>query len=143
MIDYKRVFLDTAPIIYYLQQNELYFGLMKSALISLSKAEAVFVSSDITVEEYCVYPYKSKNIALVAMLDSFISLAKIEVVHTSEAIAKLAAQIRAEYPGFKAMDALQISMAVAAGCDMFLTNDKQLRQFNEIACVILEDFTDL
>lgn len=51
----------------------------------------------------------------------------------------MAAQIRAEYNGFKAMDALQLTAAVIMGCDFFLTNDKQLRQFKEIECRTVDE----
>lgn len=40
---------------------------------------------------------------------------------------------------FKAMDALQISSAIASECDMFFTNDRQLRQEKEIPCMTMED----
>lgn len=33
------------------------------------------------------------------------------------------------------MDALQLAAASLAGCDLFLTNDKQLKQFGEIKCI--------
>ena len=50
-----------------------------------------------------------------------------------------AAQIRAEYKGFKAMDALQIATACLSGCDLFLTNDKQLKQFKEVKCITVAE----
>lgn len=37
------------------------------------------------------------------------------------------------------MDALQLSTACLTGCDLFLTNDKQLRQFTEIKCITIDD----
>ena len=55
-------------------------------------------------------------------------------------IARRAAEIRAEYRDFKAMDALQLAAAVHADCDVFLTNDKQLRQFRELKCVTVEEW---
>ena len=45
----------------------------------------------------------------------------------------------AEYKGFKAMAALQLAVACLSKCDLFLTNDKQLRQFREIKCIIVEE----
>ena len=57
----------------------------------------------------------------------------------NQEIAKKAAQIRAEYKGFKAMDALQLAAACLSGCDLFLTNDKQLRQFKEMKCITVEE----
>jgi len=37
------------------------------------------------------------------------------------------------------MDALQLATANAMGCDLFLTNDKQLRQFQRLKCVLVDD----
>lgn len=55
-------------------------------------------------------------------------------------IAGKAAQIRAEYRNFRAMDSLQLAAAVCSGCDVFLTNDKQLRRFGEMNCVTVEEW---
>ena len=105
----------------------------------MRKERAQFVSSDITMEEYCVYPYREKNTALIDSFDQFVSLSEMEIVHTSEVIAKKAAQIRAEFTAFKAMDALQLATAVISGCDCFLTNDKQLQQFTEIKVQLIRN----
>ena len=37
------------------------------------------------------------------------------------------------------MDALQLAAAVISGCNAFLTNDKQLRQFMEIKVMTMDD----
>ena len=58
----------------------------------------------------------------------------------NEAIARKAAQIRADYKDFKAMDALQLAAAECNGCDAFLTNDKQLRQYKALYCITVEDW---
>ena len=55
-------------------------------------------------------------------------------------IAKKAAQIRARFKDFKAMDCLQLATACLQQCDLFLTNDKQLRQFDELKCMVIDDF---
>lgn len=56
-------------------------------------------------------------------------------------IAEKAAQIRVEYRDFKAMDALQLAAAICTGCDTFLTNDKQLKQFTGLHCVTVEEWS--
>lgn len=45
-----------------------------------------------------------------------------------------------EYKDFKTMDCLQLATACIRGCDLFLTNDKQLRQFREIKCIVVDEF---
>ena len=63
----------------------------------------------------------------------------IHVVNIDVRIAEKVAQIRAKYKFFKKMDALQLSTACIMDCDLFLTNDKQLRQFKEIKCITVDE----
>ncbi|MCM1245321.1 MAG: PIN domain-containing protein [Roseburia sp.] len=58
---------------------------------------------------------------------------------TADYIAEEGAKIRGKYKKFKAMDALQIATAIVSGCDMFFTNDKQLRQEKELLCMTMDD----
>ncbi|MBD5533759.1 MAG: type II toxin-antitoxin system VapC family toxin [Lachnospiraceae bacterium] len=47
--------------------------------------------------------------------------------------------MRAEYKDFKAMDSLQIATAIESGCDVFFTNDKQLRLEKELPCITIDN----
>ena len=107
MTEFKRVFVDTAPIIYYLENSFLYINSVKKFFTKCIEEDIKIVTSTITVEEYLVFPYGS---------------GKMEFAEN-----------------FKAMDALQIATAIVSGCDMFFTNDKQLRQEKEIPCMTMED----
>lgn len=53
----------------------------------------------------------------------------------------MAAKIRAKYKGFKAMDALQLATAMISDCDLFLTNDKQLRRFDGLPILVVDDLS--
>lgn len=90
-------------------------------------------------EEYFVFPYMNKEYSFIDMFKRLITTTDMEIVEINQEIAQKAAQIRAEYKGFKAMDALQLSGACLSKCDLFLTNDKQLRQFKEIKCIIVDE----
>ena len=69
----------------------------------------------------------------------FIEYMKIEVVSIDEKTAERAAEIRGRFKQFKAMDALQIAAAAVSKCDLFFTNDKQLRQETELPCITIDD----
>ena len=140
MSKFQRVFLDTAPVIYYVQHNEYYFAKVKEILTSLSESGIKFVASDITTAEACVYPYRLNKQEWLDDFDRFIERFFIEFIHTSEEIARKSAMIRARYPSFKAMDSLQLATAVVGKCDLFFTNEKRLCQFDEIECRIIDDF---
>ena len=61
MTDYKRVFLDTTPLIYLLDSNETYGEKVREILETLLNNDIRIVTSVITVEEYLVYPYRTDN----------------------------------------------------------------------------------
>ena len=139
MTGFKRVFIDTAPIIYYLENNPLYAGLIKKFFRMCIEGDIQVVTSAITVEEYIVFPYTSGNMELVDNFKRFIEYIHMEVVDIDPEIAEQGAKIRSQYKGFKAMDALQVATAIMSGCDMFFTNDKQLRQEKELPCMTMDD----
>ncbi|MBQ9209809.1 MAG: PIN domain-containing protein [Oscillospiraceae bacterium] len=57
-------------------------------------------------------------------------------------MAETAARLRAEYSSFKAMDSLHLSAACHSGCDLFLTNDKQLTQIRSIECITIDEWNE-
>ena len=138
MTEYKRIFLDTAPIIYFVEKKPGFYEKVSDLLIS--NADADYFTSVITVAEYFPYPLQQPNCEeLVREFNEFIEQAEISVVNIDREIAMEAARIRAEYKAFKMMDSLQLAAALACGCDLFLTNDKQLRQFGRFPCLTLEE----
>lgn len=139
MTEFKRVFVDTAPIIYYLENSSLYFDSIKKFYEKCIEENIQIVTSTITIEEYLVYPYSSGKMELADNFKKFIKYMNIEVINIDSVIAEQGAKIRSQYKNFKAMDALQLATAVIGGCDMFFTNDKQLMQEKEIPCMTMED----
>lgn len=59
MIDFKRVYIDTSPLIYYLENSSLYMEKIKSFFEMCLDYRIQLVTSTITVEEYLVFPYAS------------------------------------------------------------------------------------
>lgn len=142
MIDYKKIFIDTAPFIYFIEKNEdnpQYFDKMKRFFMECYKNEVSLYTSVITMEEYFVFPYRQNELKYIDSFEKLLINLDIRVSKIDKPIAKKAAQIRAEYKSFKAMDALQLSTACMSGCDLFLTNDKQLKQFKEITCITVDE----
>lgn len=86
-----------------------------------------------------MFPYSSGKVEFADNFKRFIKYMGIEVVSIDSDIAEQGARIRVKYKNFKAMDALQIAVAVVSGCDMFFTNDKQLRQEKELPCITMDD----
>lgn len=139
MTGFKRVFVDTAPIIYYLENSALYMDSVKKFFEKCVKENIQVVTSAVTIEEYLVFPYSSGKMEFADNFKRFIEYMNIMVVDIDSNIAEQGAKIRGKYKNFKAMDALQIATAIVSGCDMFFTNDKQLRQEKELPCMTMDD----
>lgn len=139
MTDFNRVFIDTAPIIYFLENSSLYMEPMERFFTKCVKEHKQIVISALTVEEYLVSPYSNGQMEYVDNFKKFIKYMNVEVVDIDATIAERGAKIRGQYKNFKAMDALQIAAAIVRKCDIFFTNDKQLRQEREIPCITMED----
>lgn len=140
MIECNKIFLDTTPIIYFLDEDANFGEKVRNIFEEIILSGKKMLSSVITCEEYLVYPYKTGNQEKIDVFFEFTEDCDITLCDVNLKIAKKAAQIRARYTDFKAMDSLQLAMACEIGCDLFLTNDKQLRRFKELRCVTVEDW---
>lgn len=134
--EYSRIFFDTAPIIYFVEQKEKYFTHIKNFLKTNYLSE--YYISTISVAEYSLYPYLYDK-SLLSKYNQFIDIMGINVININKNIADKSAQIKSQYRYFKTADSLQLASAMIYNCDLFITNDKQLRQFSEVEILILDD----
>ena len=139
MTEFESVFIDTAPFIYFIEKSDLYFDTMKRFFENCYGKGTHLATSAITMEEYCVYPLKNGNEKSVQNFRAFLSDMEIPALPVEAETGYLAATLRAKYPAIKAMDALQLASAICSECDVFLTNDKQLRQVAEIRVLLMDD----
>ena len=140
MTDCNKIFLDTSPLIYFLDEASLYHNTVKKIFSSLFTGSNSFILSTITCMEYLVLPYRAGDQAAVQALWDFVTACNIQIVSINQDVAIQAAKIRAEHTYFKAMDALQLSAAQYHNCQLFLTNDKQLKQFNKLDCIVVAEW---
>ena len=63
----------------------------------------------------------------------------INLIEINKNIAEKSAMIKSKYRYFKTADSLQLASALSFQCDLFITNDKQLRQFSDIEILVLDD----
>lgn len=139
MTEYKKIFLDTTPIIYFLDVDVNYAEKIENLFSDFLEAESQMITSTITCTEYLTYPFRTGNSEKIDAFFKFLSDCDIPMCPIDVDIAKKAAQIRAEYKDFKTIDYLQLATACVQECDLFLTNDKQLRQFKEIKCATMDE----
>ena len=135
----KSIFFDTSPLIYYLDGFEPYASKVEKFMLSAMDEKAFLYTSTITDTEYFVHPYREKDFVKIIGYKSFLQNAHFLKISVGEDIAEKAAQIRAKYQGIKTADSLQLASAIVYECDVFLTNDKQLRQVEEIRVLLVDE----
>lgn len=128
-----RFYLDTAPVIYTVEQVQPYAA---SVDARLSAHDAERVASDLTRMECRVKPMRDGDAELLKDFDHYFEGAVTEIVTLSREVIDRATQIRARY-GFKTPDAIHLAAALSAGCEVFLTNDHRLDRFADISIEVL------
>ncbi|MEB3151312.1 MAG: PIN domain-containing protein [Sphaerospermopsis sp.] len=140
LIQGKKLFLDTAPVIYYVENHPQYQSLVNYVFHGIDSGLLSAVTSPITLSECLVYPYRLGLTELQQdFSDLIVSGVNVEFVQIDELIAKQASQLRAKY-NLALLDSLQISVAIFSQCDIFLTNDIQLKRVTELMILVLSDF---
>ena len=133
------LFLDTAPVIYYVEQNPAYFARVKGVFERVDDGMITAVTSPITLSECLVFPYRHNNAQLRSdFFDLIVQGNYTEFLAIDAQIGEQAAELRARY-NLTLADALQFAVALAAGCDAFLTNDKRLQRVSELIVLVVDD----
>jgi predicted nucleic acid-binding protein len=135
----KKVGLDTAPLIYFMEQNPNFYPLIKPLFEENSRSTFTFVTSYITLLEVLVHPLLQNNQILANQYQTILTQSKdLEIFSIDEAVSLKSAQLRASYK-FRTPDAIQLSVAMINGCDYFLTNDDKLKAISEITVLTMSD----
>lgn len=139
LADVKRLFLDTAPLIYFVEKHPVYLDRCREIFRRINAGEITGISSVITLTEVLSVPIRDgDNQVEKAYRDILLNSRNFSLIIIGNSIAERAAQLRARYR-LRTPDALQIASALTAGCDAFLTNDRGLVRVTELKILILDD----
>lgn len=133
----KTVGLDTAPLIYFIEENPAYLEAAKLFFEAMDRGDFTVVTSTVTLLEVLVHPLRSNNAALAAEYRDILLNSKLMTVEVSSTIAEQAARLRASY-NIRTPDAIQISAALNAGATHFFTNDIRLPEIPAMQILSLD-----
>ena len=133
----KIVFLDTAPLIYFIEGHSAYQPTLVSLFDFNDKGSFSFVTSSVTLLEVLVKPLREGQIAIAKQYRDILTMAPgIELFDVTSAIAEQAAELRAKY-NLRTPDAIQLATSVELGAAYFLTNDNRLKAVSETTVVAI------
>lgn len=138
----KTIGLDTAPLIYFVQEHPTYLEAILSFFEAVERGEVTAVTSTVTLMEVLVHPFRNNNDTLAAEYRDILLHSKVITSEVSAPIAEAAAQLRSRH-NIRTPDAIQIAAAMQAGATHFLTNDARLPAIPSIEIIILDDVVSI
>lgn len=130
--------LDTAPLIYFIEQNVTYLELVRAFFQAMSRGDFQVVTSTLTLTEVLVHPLRAGNIELAGQYhDILFAQENLITLPVSPTIAEAAAQLRATQ-NLRTPDAIQLATAMQGGATAFLTNDARLTTISNLEILVLE-----
>ncbi len=126
-----KVFLDTPPIIYFIEKHPRYYLQLLDYLTSCVIQKNLLETSVLSVAEFEIKPRRINNLKILKkgqeLIDSLFDVHPIDMT-----VAQISGELRSRYRSLKAIDSLQLATAMGHRCDVFVTNDRRLRAVKEI-----------
>jgi len=130
--------LDTAPLIYFIEEHPTYLPILDSFFEKLDKGSIRVVTSVITLSEVLVKPLRDGDTELAQQYrDILLNAEGLTTVEVSVAIAEKAAQLRSQY-SLRTPDAIQIATALQSGATALITNDIRWPVLPNLQMLILD-----
>jgi predicted nucleic acid-binding protein len=134
-----RLFLDTAPVIYYAEKDARYLSVVDTIFDCLDSGRMQAVTSPVTLAECLVVPYRlSQETLRQVFSDIIINGANVVFACIDDKTGTVAAELRARY-NISLTDALQVAVALQNDCEAFLTNDMTLKRLTELNILVLSE----
>ena len=135
----KTVGLDTAPLIFYIEDHPTYADLLAPFFEAVKSGEIRIVTSTVTLLEVLVHPLKHGDESLAHEYnDILLSSPNIFTVPVTPATAQTAAELRAT-SNLKTPDAIHLATAINHRADAFLTGDRDFGEFNLMRILRIRD----
>lgn len=134
----SRVYLDTAPIIYSVEEHEAYWPALKPLWDFLNEGEIEVVTSELSLLESLVLPIRNEDTNLAAGYETLLTSSQVEMVPLALPVLRTAAKLRAEQ-NLKTPDAIHAATAQLSNCTHLVSNDTGFRRLATIEIIILSD----
>ena len=139
LADVSRLYLDTAPFIYYIEDDPSYADTVARLFEYLLQGNDLIVTSVVTFTETLTKPVKTGDAVLIQRYERlFLATHNVVLVPVDITIARHAARLRAQH-NLRTPDAIQIASAIAQNCQAVLTNDKGLQLVTEVPILLLDE----
>ena len=140
LINCRTVAFDTAPLIYYIEENPNYLPLVDELFELIDTGSARGITSVLTLLEVLVQPMREGRVDIADQYRQILTGSEnINLQPIGEAICETAADLRSKYPWLRTPDAIHIATSIAHQASIIVTNDDRWKRVAEIDILVLND----
>ncbi|MBB5316383.1 type II toxin-antitoxin system VapC family toxin [Tunturibacter empetritectus] len=121
----SKVFLDTNIFIYLIEDRGVNGRRAAELLDRMTERRDSVYTSTLTLGEVLTLPLQKEDVKLADQYERILTSPGVHLLDFDRVAARIYARVRLD-KGIKAPDAMQLSIAAAAQCDLFVTNDDRL-----------------
>lgn len=131
---------DTAPLIYYIEENLTYLPLVEELFELIDNGSAQGMTSVLTLLEVLVMPMREGQEDIADHYrDILTGSANIMLHPIVAAVCETAADLRSKYTWLRTPDAIQIATAISNQAATIITNNERWKRIVEIETIVLDD----
>ena len=136
----QQVYVDTNIIIYLIEGLSEYEKPLGEIRELLETSQLHPITSELSLAECLVQPFKTNATEAVSLYRTFLEDSGcFDLLQVHKEVLVQAAYITAETK-MKLPDAIHVATAITTNCNLFLTNDKNIRTPSNMEIVLLSDY---
>jgi predicted nucleic acid-binding protein len=133
------VYVDAQCVIYTVDNHPVYAPALAPLWLAVKTGPVRAVSSELTVMESLVGPYKAGDAAREADFETFFQLPGLLLAPVTQPTLRRAARLRAALTRLRTPDAIHAATAIELGVALFVTNDAGFRGVPGLPVAVLRD----
>ena len=132
------IYIDTAPIIYSVEKHPDYAPSLRPVWAASKSGAIQVITSELALLETLVGPLKHGDSELADVYSELLTATEMRLLPITVEVLRDAARLRAD-TNMKTPDAIHAATALAARCDLFVTNDGGFRRVASLPVVIISE----
>jgi predicted nucleic acid-binding protein len=134
-----RVYVDSVVLIYSVERNPFYAGLLRRFWAAVAASAVEVVTSELSILETLVDPLRRDDVAVVAEYEEFFELPAAQLWPVDRQVLREAAELRASHRGLRTPDSIHAATASVGQCRSFFTNDRALARLPGFNVLVAQD----
>lgn len=142
-LDGQRLYVDTNVFIYLAERHPIFGPTARALFQAAHEGQFSLLASELALAEALVLPFKlDQKLLQDQFIETFSPRRSFEIIAVSRDILIASARIRASV-GNNLPDVIHIASAVAAGCAVYISEDKGIRPPDGLQVVTLSNLSTM